>query len=128
MPNRRKRGRTIRVPEQWLAEVRDFWSRSGKTLAALGADLAPLLGEARPLVPRRVHDYIQGNITTEELTDAFARLMGVDPPILGIEDPDIVQWCNIGRRLKAQTGDVFHEELARLLELVEVLERLRRKP
>lgn len=117
----------MRVSAQWLAAVRAYWDSSGKTLRHLGVELAEILGEPRPLVPRHVHDYIQGTSTTEELTAAFAQLMDVPPPILGIEDDEIVRWCEIGQRLKAQTPDRFREELDALSALVDTLESFRRR-
>jgi hypothetical protein len=113
------------VPPEWLAAVRDYWDRSGKTLKAIGIELALQMGRAQPVRPNSVHEYITGTATTEEMTRAFAHLMGVAPPILGVDDPEVVAWCEVGRRLKSHTSEIFRDELARLTELVESMERLR---
>lgn len=127
MAGRKKRGKTLRVPSQWLAQVREYWDASGKTLQQLGVELAPLMGEAKPLIPRRVHDYINGKSTTEEMTTAFATLMGVPPPVLGLDDPDLVRWCAAGRRLQSLAPEQFRDELAAVERLLAAFEEFSRR-
>jgi hypothetical protein len=115
------------VPDAWLARVRAYWEQSGKSLETLGAELSLLLPEDKPVSPSRLHQYISGAKTTAEMTAAFAKLMGVPQPALGIDDSEIVAWCDVGQRLKGQAAERFREELAVLTELVEALEKHRRR-
>lgn len=127
MAGRRQRGRTLRVPESWLTQVRTYWESSGKTLQQLGKELAPLVGEERPLIPRRVHDYINGKSTTEEMTAAFAKLMAVPPPVLGLDGPEIQRWCAAGQRLLEHAPEQFQAELEAVERLLAALEEFRRR-
>lgn len=127
MAGRRQRGRTLRVPESWLAQVRAFWEHSGKTLQQLGVELAPLVGEERPLLPRRVHDYINGKSTTEEMTAAFAKLMETRPPVLGLDGPEIQRWCAAGQRLLEHAPEQFQAELLAVERLLSALEEFMRR-
>ena len=122
VPAPRKRGRPVKVPAQWLATIRAYWEDSGKTLAKLGEELAVIMGAPEPFSPRRVHEYIHGK-TTDEMTRAWATLMNVAPPVVGVDDPRLLEWLEVGRRLLAQTPDRFGDELAAISELVEALEQ-----
>jgi hypothetical protein len=126
MAVQRRRGRPVQVPAAWLARVRAYWQATGKSLETLGIELASAMGDEQPLGASRVHQYISGKKTTDEMTRAFAQLMGAKMPVLGVEDPDIVAWCDVGQRLKEQASERFHEELAALTKIVETLEKLRR--
>ena len=128
MSARRKRGRSIKVPDAWLQEVAAYKERTGKTLEELGIELSLQMKLSAPLKPARVHEYLSGRTVTEELTAAFAALMGVPPPVLGLEDDlEVQEWCDLGRRLKHETPDRFRQELRAIREVVEVLERHRRR-
>jgi hypothetical protein len=126
MAGPKKRGRTVDVPESWIRKVEEYWGRSGKSLEQLGEALAPLLGEARPVSYSRVYQYIREGKTSAEMTRAFASLMGVPPPVLGVDDPELVAWFEVGACLRDQSADRFREELAALQELVATLATFRR--
>jgi hypothetical protein len=127
MPKPAKRGRPITLPDWWIADVRAYWDSSGKSLETLGTELAPLLGEERPLSPSRVYQYISGAKTTAEMTDAFAALMGTHPPVLGLDDEPLRRWLSVGRLLKELAPERFADELAVLSELTETLGKFRRR-
>lgn len=119
---KRQRGKSLTVPEIWLEQVRDFCR--DKTLRNLGKELAPLMGRDSPVPHTTVHEYIKGRVVTEELTNAFAKLMGVPPPVTGSNtDPELQEWCDLGRRLKHEATERFRVELEALREAVVALER-----
>ena len=121
-----KKGRTLQVPSEWLEEVNAYKKASGKTLQQLGADLGRHLKRSTPIPTSTVHDYLVGRVVTEELTVAFAALMGVPPPVLVTDaDPELREWLELGRALRAETPDRFQRELVALRDLVEALRRHR---
>jgi hypothetical protein len=122
MTHRRPRGRPIKVNPAWLDEISAYKSRTGKTLKQLGEELAPLLGAKRPVNPTSVFEYTQGKSVTQEMTEAFATLMGVPVPDFEDQvDPELDEWTELGRLLRAETPDKFRRELAALRELVAAL-------
>lgn len=126
MPGTRKRGRPVRVPEEWLQQVRAW--KGTRSLRVISEELAAVMGREKPMSLARIHAYLHGKSTTEELTEAFARAMHVQAPgaHLRIADPEMRRWLDIGERLKAEHPQRFHNELLTLSEIVEFLERTRR--
>jgi hypothetical protein len=127
MSERRKRGRPIKVPPDWLDVVRAYKDRSGKNLKTLGAELAALLGVRSPLPPARLSEYMNGTRITEEMTRAWATLMGVPMPDVAGDDPEMRQWIEVGEQLKQHTPDKFRRELHALQELVDALDKHSRR-
>jgi hypothetical protein len=110
------------VNNAWLDEIAAYKSRTGKTLKQLGAELATLLGAKRPINPTSVFEYTQGKSVTREMTEAFATLMGVPVPDFEDQvDPELDEWTELGRQLRAETPDKFRRELAALRDLVAAL-------
>jgi hypothetical protein len=123
---KRQRGKGLAVPSLWLEQVLQFKKTSGKTYRQLGADLGVILG--RPVAHATVNEYVMGRVVTEELTNAFAQLMGVPPPVTGSNtDLELQEWCDLGRRLKHEASERFREELAALRTAVEALEQYRHR-
>lgn len=122
-----KRGRPIKVPEWWQRQVRDFWESSHKSLETLGAELAPLLGEEKPVSPSRLYQYISGTKTTAEMTAALATLMGVPEPVLGLDDEHLLRWLRVGQQLQELAPERFADELAVLEDLTGTLAKFRRR-
>lgn len=98
----RSRGRSVRVPVEWLEQVRRW--KDGRNIAQLRVELGQAMGRERPVSRTRLHAYLSGESATREMTEAFARLMGVPPPVITapLDDPDIARWCDLGKRLKAE--------------------------
>lgn len=123
-----KKGRGVRVPEEWLQELREYKRRSGKTLQQLGNELAFHMGRKEPVPVSTVHDYLQGRIVTEELTRGFAAVAELQVPVWDDEittDEEIREWSQLGRELRSETPDRFRRELEALRELVTALRRHR---
>jgi hypothetical protein len=61
------------------------------------------------------------------MTRAFSALLGVPMPVLGVDDADIVAGCDRGQRLKIAAPELFREQLEAITELVDTIEKFRRR-
>lgn len=118
-----KRGRTLRVPESWLEKCAAYKDRTRKSLRVLGTELANAAGRAKPYSTSAVHDYLSGRAVTEEMTRAWATLMGLPLPVLVPDDADLQRWCELGALLKREAPDRFRRELEALQEFVDALKK-----
>jgi phenylpyruvate tautomerase PptA (4-oxalocrotonate tautomerase family) len=121
---RRVRGKSITVPDTWLEQVRHYKTRTKRTLRAIAKDVSQILG--RQVAHTTVHDYLIGRVVTQELTEAFAELLGVPTPVLSVEhveDVEVAEWCALGYRFKRLHEGQFRRELAELRDVVTTLER-----
>lgn len=118
---RSPKGRGHRVPDSWLQQCNQYKERTRKTLSELGRELAEAIGRNRPLATSTVHDYLIGRIVTEELTEAWAKLMETLPPVIGGDDDEVQEWCDLGRQFKAESPETFRRELEALRKVVSAL-------
>ncbi len=120
----RKRGQVISVPDGWIDSCRQWRRDERLTIDETGARLARAVRRGRPFAEATVRRYLRGAIVTDELTRAFARVMGVLPPVT-IEDQEHQEWHDLGVRLDGANARLFRSELERLRELVRMAEALR---
>ena len=119
-----KRGSVVAVPESWLEQCRQWRKEEGLTVEAAGAHLARAIRRARPFSDATVRRYLRGSLVTDELTRAFAKVLGTSPPVK-LDDEDQQTWHDLGARLKAADVEVFSTELLRLKQLVSMAEYAR---
>ena len=115
-----KRGSVIAVPDSWLEQCRIWRKKEGLTVEATGVQLARAIRRAQPFSDATVRRYLSGSLVTDELTRAFAKVLGTTPPVR-IDDVDQQAWHDLGVRLKDEEPELFKSELARLRQLVQVL-------
>jgi hypothetical protein len=121
-----RKGRTVTPPDSWFAALEEYKRTHRKSLEALGHDLAVIFGEPVPI--STVHDYLRRRKgVTEEMTIALAKVTGLPMPPLGegSADPEIAEWADLGRQLKAEVPERFRHDLAALRDLVAALKRHR---
>ena len=119
-----KRGSSISVPESWLDQCRHWRQEQGLTAKSAGEQLARAVRRGKPFAVATVHRYLGGSLVTTELTEAFAKVMGVPAPVQ-IENERHRQWYELGVRIENADDDVFSMELDRLKQLASILEELK---
>ena len=119
-----KRGSAINVPESWLEQCRRWRDEEGLTVEATGARLARAIKRGRPFGVATIGRYLSGSLVTDELTAAFAKVMGVPFPAQ-IENERHSEWYELGARLDNANAEAFSTELERLRQLVAIVEELR---
>ena len=119
-----KRGSAIHVPESWLAQCRKWRDSEGLSMAELCPRLARAIRRGRPFGSSTVHRYLSGQLVTDELTEAFSRLMNVPNPIQVVESEKLQRWYALGARLDKADEETFDLELGRLERLVMMAEKL----
>ena len=120
-----KRGSSIKVPEAWLKQCRDWRLAEKLSLAETGALLADARERPRAYALVTVRRYLSGELVTDDMTDAFAKAMRVPYPVQVIETSKQRRWCDLGTRLDKGNRKAFEAELRRLEYLVELVETLR---
>ena len=118
-----KRGSAINVPDSWLEQCRQWRKDEGLTIVAAGAYLARAVKRGRPFGKATMRRYLTGELVTDELTEAFATVMGVPFPAQ-IENERHAEWYELGVRLENVNAESFSNELERLRHLVGILEEL----
>ena len=118
-----KRGSAINVPESWLEQCRAWRKEQGLTIDATGSYLARAIKRGRPFGAATIRRYLSGTLVTDELTVAFATVMGVPFPAQ-IENEQHSRWYELGVRLDNASAGTFSNELDRLEQLVAILEEL----
>ena len=113
-----KRGSAISVPESWLEQCRSWRKEQGLTLQATGVRLARAMKRGRPYAIATVQRYLKAELVTDELTEAFAKAMGVPHPVQVLEDENHQRWCELGVRLDKGHSETFKAELDRVERLV----------
>ena len=119
-----KRGSAISVPESWLEACQRWRKEQDFTVKETGRHLARVTKRGRPFAVATVHRYLAGSLVTNELTQAFAKAMGVPPPVQ-IDNDLHRRWYELGVRLDHANEAVFATEIDRLEQLVAVVEELR---
>ena len=113
-----KRGSAISVPESWLEQCRNWRESKGMSMAEVGTQLARAIRRGRAFGSSTIHRYLSGQLVTDELTEAFAKVMGVPNPIQIVESAKLQRWYALGARLDEVDEETFDWELGRLERLV----------
>ena len=92
-------------------------------MEATGARLARAVKRGRPFADATVRRYLRGRLVTDELTRAFAKVMGVSTPVT-IDDENYQEWYELGVRLNSAKPTLFEAELARLRQIADMAEAL----
>lgn len=103
--------------EEWLEKLNDFRRSQGWGLAELGAKAAAEIGRDHPYAQSVISRFLRGQNTSDDLTRACARLMGIAPPAPGVADPQLRRWLDAGVALRQIAPVLF----GGLLERVELL-------
>ena len=119
-----KRSTSISVPETWLEQCREWRKEQRLTAKAAGEHLARVVRRGKPFAVATVHRYLGGSLVTAELTEAFAKAMGVPVPVQ-IDNKRHREWYELGVRLENVDDGVFANEFDRLKQLVAILEEFR---
>lgn len=120
------RGNKIEVPEHWLDRCRTWVDEHDETVRSLGPKLAGAIDRPRPFSKATVSCYLRGERITDELTEAFSRLMGVSFPVFMPESNEQQRWFELGAELEQVDPELFVEELEHVEELVETSKKLAR--
>ena len=119
-----KRGSSIKVPDSWLEQCRQWRQDQGLSLDETGVMLARAIRRGRAFANATVHRYLNGSLVTDELTRAFAQVMKVPHPIQLLEDEKHRRWCELGVQLDQEDSETFDAELDRLERLMRLIRRL----
>jgi transcriptional regulator with XRE-family HTH domain len=111
------------VSESWLAEARARRKARGYTLKSLGEALAERVGRAAPYSIPAVNDVLQGRGYSAEMITALAAVLDLElPPVVGGDDAELVQWAEVGAKLKRLSPSHFERILKSAQKLVTALE------
>ena len=119
-----KRGSAIDLPESWLEQCREWRKSKNLLMGEVGAQLARAVRRGRPFGASTIQRYLSGQVVTGELTDAFAKAMGVVSPIQIVESERLRAWYGLGERLESSDPETFEWELGRLRHLVALTEKV----
>ena len=120
------RGNKIVVPEHWLERCRAWVQEQEETVRSLGPKLGAVIDRETPFSKATVSCYLRGERVTDELTEAFARLMGVSFPVPQPKNDAQRRWFELGVELDEVDHELFLEELEHVEELVETCKKLAR--
>lgn len=93
-------------------------------MAEVGTQLARSIRRGRAFGSSTIHRYLSGQLVTDELTEAFAKVMGAPNPIQIVESAKLQRWYALGARLDEVAEETFDWELGRLERLVSMAEEL----
>ena len=117
-------GKRVNVPESWLERCRQWRDDHGYSFQKVGEILAHAISRKQPFGSSTIHRYLSGEAATDELTEAFAKVMEVTPPhaLPPFESEEHRLWCELGVRLTSVAPAVFARELQVILRIVQAHE------
>ena len=112
------------MPYHWLEQCRQWVEEHDETTRSIGPKLAAVLDRGQPFSKATVSRYLRGEKVTDELTEAFALLMGVPFPVPVPQTDEQRRWCELGMRLDRADRGLFIEELEHVEGLVDASEKI----
>ncbi len=97
----------IKVPSWWRRECEDWIAAQGLSIEEACPLLATALGRAEPYNYTTVWRYLRGQLSSLEVTAAFARLRGVGSPLVFAEAKELRDWFALGSQLRDEKPDLF---------------------
>jgi len=97
----------IKVPDWWRRECENWVAQQGFSIEDVCPLLAKVLGRTEPYNYTTVWRYLRGQLSSLEVTEAFARLRDVGSPLVFAETPELRDWFTIGCALRESQPDLF---------------------
>ena len=96
-------------------------------MAELCRVLARAIRRPRAFGSSTVHRYLNGQLVTDELTNAFGKAMNLSSPVRVMESEQLQHWYDLGARLDKADPEAFSLEFAKLEHLVTMAEELHKR-
>lgn len=111
------------IPAWWLKECRDWISNNNLSMGEVGRQLARAMGRPKAYTHSTVSRYLSGDVTSPDVTEAFARLRRTASPVMLAESREDIDWLQLGQELRRLNPAAFAAYLNNLRLLVDAERR-----